>query len=156
MSLTWMKSKFGFRKIFFLHVSLSNLSLDQTTVRLGCHGRCRRRVHAQMCSPPTVAPCTRAERTIPIDPGTPLPAHKDDVYIDDLVILSVLQYDFFQMRSNAGKSCRAISGDFWEGRLDGVSGTLGLLLNAAPCVATFLSMWPALEPLHCRQADDVD
>ena len=66
-----------------------------------------------------------------------------DVYIDDLVILSVLQfpnvhldsspievqradavYDFFQKPTNAGKSGSTLSREFWRGRLDAVSGTL--------------------------------
>ena len=43
-----------------------------------CHGRCQRRLHARMCSPPTMARCARTERTIPIDQRTRLPADEDD------------------------------------------------------------------------------
>ena len=96
-----------------------------------------------MCSPPTVACCARTERTIPIDQRTPLPAH-GDVHIDDLAILFVFAfsdvhvdsspievqrsdalYDFAHMRTNVGKSGITLSAEFWRGRLDGVSGTLG-------------------------------
>ena len=71
-----------------------------------------------------------------------------DVFIDDLVILSVLQfsdvhvdsslievqradalYDFLQMATNASKSGSTLAGEFWGGRLDGVSGTLGFPLE---------------------------
>ena len=71
-----------------------------------------------------------------------------DVFMDDLVILGVLQisnvhlgsshievqrvdalYGFFQMPTNVGKSGSTLSGEFWEGRLDGVSGILGFPLK---------------------------
>ena len=67
---------------------------------------------------------------------------------DDLVILSVLQFsnvhlvsppievqradalfDFLQMPANAGKSGSTLLGEFWGGRLNGVSGTLGFPLE---------------------------
>ena len=38
-------------------------------------------------------------------------------------------YDFLQMPPNAGKSGSTLSGEFWGGRLDGVSGTLGFPLE---------------------------
>ena len=81
--------------------------------------------------------------------GLPFPRTKTmgDVYINDLVILSVLQfsnvhllsspievqradalYDF-QKPTNAGMSGSTLSGEFWGGRLDGVSGTLGIPLE---------------------------
>ena len=77
---------------------------------------------------------------------TRLPAHKDDgdLQIDDLVIFSGLHcsdvhvgslpievqpvdafYDFLQIPTNAGKWGSTLAGEFWGGRLDGVSGTLG-------------------------------
>ena len=37
--------------------------------------------------------------------------------------------DFFQMPANAGKSGSTLSGEFWGGQLDGVSGTLGFFLE---------------------------
>ena len=74
-----------------------------------------------------------------------------DVHIGDLVILSVFFFfcnfqtctlihrpskcsedalhDFLQMPTNAGKSGSTLSGEFWGGRLDGVSGTLGFPLE---------------------------
>ena len=76
--------------------------------------------------------------------GLPFPRTKTigDLHIDDLVILSALQfpdvhvaslpievrradalYDFFQMPTNAGKSGSTLTGEFWEGHLDGVAGT---------------------------------
>ena len=80
------------------------------------------------------------ERSLLIS-GLPFPAHEDDwrrVFIDDLVILSVLHFsdvhlasspievqraealcDFFQMLTNAGKSGSTLSGEFWRGSLDG-------------------------------------
>ena len=70
------------------------------------------------------------------------------MYIDDLVILSVLQfsdahvasspievqradalYDFLQMPTSAGKSGSTLAGEFWGGHLDGVAGTLGFPLE---------------------------
>ena len=81
--------------------------------------------------------------------GLPFPSTKTigDVYIDDLVILSVLHlldahtdswpievqradglYDFLQMLQNAGNSGSTLAGVFWGGRVDGVSGTLGFPL----------------------------
>ena len=70
------------------------------------------------------------------------------MYIDDLVILSVLQfsdvhvasspievqradalYDFLQMPTNAGKSGSTLAVEFWGGHLDGVAGTLGFPLE---------------------------
>ena len=82
--------------------------------------------------------------------GLPFPRTKTigDVYIDDLVILSFLQfpdmhldssltevqradalYDFLQMPTKADKFCSGHSGEFGRGRLDGVSGTLGFPLE---------------------------
>ena len=71
-----------------------------------------------------------------------------DVYIDDLVICSILQfsdahvdssptevqraddlYDFLQKPTHVGMSGGTLSGEFWEGRLDGVSGALGFPLE---------------------------
>ena len=71
-----------------------------------------------------------------------------DVYIDDLVILSVLPfsnvhvaslpikvrradalYDFLQMPTNVGKSGSTLTGEFWRGHLDRVAGTLGFPLE---------------------------
>ena len=71
-----------------------------------------------------------------------------DIYIDDLVILSILHfsdvhvdsspievqradalYDFLQLPTSASKSGSTLLGEFWRGRLDGVSGTLGFPLT---------------------------
>ena len=38
-------------------------------------------------------------------------------------------HDFLQMPTNAGKSGSTLTGEFWRGRLDGVSGTLGFPLE---------------------------
>ena len=38
-------------------------------------------------------------------------------------------HDFFQMPTNARKSGSTLVGEFWRGRLDGVSGTLGFPLE---------------------------
>ena len=38
-------------------------------------------------------------------------------------------YDFLPMHTHAGRSGRTLAGDFWRGRLDGVSGTLGFPLE---------------------------
>ena len=38
-------------------------------------------------------------------------------------------YDFFQMPPNAGMSGSTLAGEFWGGRLDGVSGTIGFPLE---------------------------
>ena len=38
-------------------------------------------------------------------------------------------YDFLQMHTNAGKAGSTLSGEFWSGRLDGVSGTFGFPLE---------------------------
>ena len=74
--------------------------------------------------------------------GLPFPRTKTigDVYIDEFVILGVLQfsdvyvdsslievqcadalYDFLELPTNAGKSGSTLSGEFWRGRLDGFS-----------------------------------
>ena len=75
-------------------------------------------------------------------PRTPLPfpctMTIGDVYIDDLVILSVWEFSDVHIESlpfevqradalytNAGKSGSALAGEFWRGHLDGVAGTLG-------------------------------
>ena len=106
MWLILMTSNVGFHKIILRRVPLSNPSLNQITVRLDdCnrHGSCQRRVHTRVCSSPTIARYARTERTIPVDQGTPLPAHKTigDVYIDDLVILSVLQFSNVHVASSS-------------------------------------------------------
>ena len=96
-----------------------------------------------------LAACGVHERSLLIR-GPPFPRTKTfgDVNIDDLVILSVSQfakvhlvslpikvqradalYDFLQMPTNVGKSGSTLSGEFWGGRLDGVSGTLGFPLE---------------------------
>ena len=66
-----------------------------------------------------------------------------DVHIDDLIILSVLQFsdvyvdsspievqhDDLQMLTNAGKSGSTLKGEFWRGRLERVAGTRGFPLE---------------------------
>ena len=82
--------------------------------------------------------------------GVPFPRTETvgDENVGDLVILSVLQfsdvqvvsspievqradalYELLQMPANAGKPGSTNAGEFWRGRLDGVSGTLGFHLE---------------------------
>ena len=86
----------------------------------------------------------------PLVTGLPFSRTKTvaDVYIDDLVILSVLQfsdvhvaslpievrradalYHFLQLSTNAGKSGSTLSGEIWGGHFGGVAGTLGVPLD---------------------------
>ena len=106
------------------------------------HGRCQRRVHARMCSPPTVARCTRAEQTNLLIRELPCRAHKR-LGMKTLTILSVLAFCNFRtcmshrcplkcgvptlcttsskcprMRARSGST---LTEEFWGGHLDGVA-----------------------------------
>ena len=188
-----------------------NLSLNQITARLGMTAIVMgdvNAVHTLDCAHRRQLLAARAlhERS-PLIKGFPFPRTKIiwHVSVDDLVILSVVQcsdvqrnsspidvqradvlHDFLQMPTNACKSGSTLSGEFWGGRLDGVSGTLRFpferrvllvlvtMLNSAMGVNWTLlrrgvlspslsdekyspaSMCPTLQPPHCRRADDVD
>ena len=107
--------------------------------------------NARMRSLPTLDRCTRVERTLLTDPGTPLPTHNDDWRMCTLAILSFSVFFNFQtcmslrcplkcgvpmlcttsskclrMRASLGST---LTGEFWGGHLDGVAGTLGFPLE---------------------------
>ena len=86
----------------------------------------------------------------PADQRTHFPAHNDDRGHTSTILSSLASlqlsdvhldsspievqradalYDFLQMRTSAGKSGTTLFGELWGGRLDGVSGTLGFLLE---------------------------
>ena len=145
-----LKSRIRFRKISWKRALPSNLSMNYTSVRWddrNRHGRCQRSIPADQrtilsaqegdwtlifrrsCRPQYFSVFWRACRLV---------GHWSTAYRCPV--------RFFQMPEDAGKSGSTFSGEFWRGRLDGVSGTLGFPLERRVSPRCWSLLWAWIGP----------